>query len=111
MIMKPHVQSGRSSALLCYLIALAICIATLLALLYADSAARSFSVQQGSTAAATNSAVIITARRAAAGKQQHPQPLCTTQTRHISYDFELAWLGNVTTWQDSFCDVVRTPQQ
>jgi hypothetical protein len=63
---------------------------------------------------------VLAARRAASGKQQlqqQPQP-CTIQTKYISSDFELAWLGNVTTWQDtasnspqSFCEVVRSPQQ
>jgi hypothetical protein len=112
-MMKAHVQSGRSSPLVWYQVALAICIASLVALLYADFAARSRSALEAGlqhSAAAANSAAIITARRAAAGKQQQQLP-CTTQTRYISSDFEAAWLGNVTTWQDSFCDVVRTPQQ
>ncbi|WIA14773.1 hypothetical protein OEZ85_003257 [Tetradesmus obliquus] len=63
-----------------------------------------------STTATAPAGSAITARRAAAGKPQQ-QLECTTQTTYISSDLELAWLGNVTAWQDRFCDVVRTPQQ
>jgi hypothetical protein len=43
-------------------------------------------------------------------EQQLLQP-CTTRTTYISSEFEAAWLGNVSTWQNSFCEVLATPQQ
>jgi hypothetical protein len=129
--MKPHTQTGRNPVLW-YQAALAVCIITIVALLYTDSAERSRAViqaelQHSTEAAAGSHRPGITLRRAAADMEQKEQPQqqqqqqqqqhqhqqqpCTTETTYISSDFEAAWLGNVTTWQSSFCEVLATPQQ
>jgi hypothetical protein len=118
--MKPHMQTGRSPVLW-YQAALAVCIFIIVVLLYTNSAEQSRAVieagMQHSTEAAAGSGSHrqgITLRRAAAdmeqNQQQRLQP-CTTKTTYISSDFEAAWLGNVTNWQNSFCEVLATPQQ
>jgi hypothetical protein len=48
---------------------------------------------------------------AAATKEDTQHGRCTTSTKYISSEFELAWLGNVKTWQDSFCEAISAPQQ
>lgn len=107
-------KPGNSSPLLWYQVALAVCAVTLVTVLYTDLGISSREVVQSgllhSTTATAPAGSTITARHTAAGKPQQ-QLECTTQTTYISSDFELAWLGNVTAWQDSFCEVVRTPQQ
>jgi hypothetical protein len=80
----------------------------LLLVLYSNSAAESRSaVQNGIQLTAAGSSH---RRFGPAGQQQQQQP-CTVQTKYVSSAFEQSWLDNVASWQNSFCEAVKTPQQ
>jgi hypothetical protein len=95
----------KKDRVLVYPTALALCLVTLL-VVYSNSAAQPRSeVQLGIQLTATGSSH---RRMGPAGQQQQP---CTVKTKYMSSAFEQSWLDNVASWQNTFCEAVKTPQQ
>uniref|UniRef100_A0A383WMU0 Uncharacterized protein n=1 Tax=Tetradesmus obliquus TaxID=3088 RepID=A0A383WMU0_TETOB len=44
-------------------------------------------------------------------QQQQQQQPCPIVTKYIPSAFEQSWLDNVATWQNTFCEAVKAPQQ
>jgi hypothetical protein len=107
--MSAALAAARSS-LVCYQSALGLCIVTLLLVLYKNFAAESQTVVlhglQQSDAGSSH-------RRFGPARQQQqvPQQPCRVTTKYISSAFEQSWLDNVASWQNTFCESVKAPQQ
>lgn len=103
--MMPPVQ--HNSAVLYYRAALSVCIVILLLVLYSDIAANSRSIMLKSV---THVDAGGSHRRFGPAEQQQQQP-CPVVTKYIPSAFEHSWLDNVASWQNSFCEAVKAPQQ
>lgn len=97
----------RSNVLPYYKVALGVCVVMLVLVLYSDFAADSTSTKQKG---------VLQFRAGGSNRRfgpaaQHQQQPCTVMTRYISSKLEQSWLDNVASWQDTFCEAVKAPQQ